>query len=830
VLKALLPESGKDIRGQMRSIEELLVESGYSGRRKEFHDLVRILDSEIRLITPTDPKGSETADDSKAKVEVGHKFYQLTHDYLVHSLREWLTRKQKETRRGRAELRLAERAALWNAKPENRLLPSLWEYLNIRLHTDKAKWTSSQGKAMAKAGRYHGIRASLVGIAIVAVTAVGFAVNARVQERENRNYANALVQSLLAANTADLADLVGEIAKYHQWATPLLRKVVEGKESTRKQKLHASLTLLKDDPLQADYVLEQLLGAQVEEVTVIITLLRPYKGRVKQRLWETVKSGTIGERRRAAAALAAYDSENTDWQKVRSDVVTSLVSVAPVESKQWTEMLRPVRTQLVEPIQARYRDRSPQRDSERQLAAAALADYLNDQPKKLTELILLADNDREFLPFLEALRSHRSACVDDFRSFLSQSPPSNAEPGIPDRFWKKQANAAVCLLGLGERETVWPLLKNSENPSLRSFIIDRLARLGADYNSLSDRLGQESDPSTRQALILALGEFDAGKLSERERQGLVEKLSALYRHDPDPGVHSAAGWTLRQCQSEKTVPRLDAELQMASTKSGGTNGRWFINSEGQTFVVVNGPADFLMGDEKNTGQGRPNKVTIARRFAIAAHEVTVTQFKKFTGGYARNRVFTPEADCPANSVTWFGAAAYCNWLSQQEGIPKEQQCYEKNEKGEYGPGMKIPADCLRRTGYRLPTEAEWEYVCRANTRTSFSFGEPEELLPRYTWYVDNSRSRTWPVGRLRPNALGVFDMHGNLWEWCQDRWEQTGERSSGASETVEQNSARALRGGAFSVHPSNLRSASRTDVQPDDRNSSIGFRPARTYP
>ena len=88
------------------------------------------------------------------------------------------------------------------------------------------------------------------------------------------------MQSLLAANTADVADLVREIDKYHQWANPLLREIINGKETTRKQKLHASLALLKDDPSQADYVFEQLLSAQVEEVPVIITLLRPHKDRV----------------------------------------------------------------------------------------------------------------------------------------------------------------------------------------------------------------------------------------------------------------------------------------------------------------------------------------------------------------------------------------------------------------------------------------------------------------------------------------------------------------------------------------------------------------------
>jgi serine/threonine protein kinase len=115
VLKALLPESGTDIKGHMRSQQELLNASAYASRPRDFDDLLRILDSEIRLITPTDPEGKDDAD--QHTVQAGAKYYQLTHDYLVHSLRDWLTRKQKETRKGRAELLLADRAAVWNARP-----------------------------------------------------------------------------------------------------------------------------------------------------------------------------------------------------------------------------------------------------------------------------------------------------------------------------------------------------------------------------------------------------------------------------------------------------------------------------------------------------------------------------------------------------------------------------------------------------------------------------------------------------------------------------------------------------------------------------------------
>src|SRR5438094_7675754 len=85
-------------------------------------------------------------------------------------------------------------------------------------------------------------------------------------------------------------------------------------------------------------------------------------------------------------------------------------------------------------------------------------------------------------------------------------------------------------------------------------------------------------------------------------------------------------------------------------------------------------------------------------------------------------------------------------------------------------GMTLPADYLQRSGYRLPTEAEWEYACRAGAVTSRYYGESEELLGKYAWYGSNSAGHTWPVGMLKPNDLGLFDMHGNVYTWCQERF------------------------------------------------------------
>ena len=122
---------------------------------------------------------------------------------------------------------------------------------------------------------------------------------------------------------------------------------------------------------------------------------------------------------------------------------------------------------------------------------------------------------------------------------------------------------------------------------------------------------------------------------------------------------------------------------------------------------------------------------------------------------------------PQKRVTWYQAAAYCNWLSKQEGLAA---CYEANPKGKYAQGMKIVPNVL---GYRLPTEAEWEYACRAGAGTSRYYGGSEELLGRYAWYSQNSRNRIWPCGRLKPNDFGLFDMLGNVYEWCQDIYPPT---------------------------------------------------------
>ena len=131
--------------------------------------------------------------------------------------------------------------------------------------------------------------------------------------------------------------------------------------------------------------------------------------------------------------------------------------------------------------------------------------------------------------------------------------------------------------------------------------------------------------------------------------------------------------------------------------------------------------------------------------------------------------------------------------------------------------------------YRLPTEAEWEWACRAKSIGRFSFGDDQARLKEHAWYNKNSAGKTHPVGQLQPNAWGLYDMHGNVWEWCQDWFGSFTERPVNDPKGPGSGESRVIRGGSWTLDRGTLRSADRRSSNPDNRNGHIGFRVARTF-
>jgi formylglycine-generating enzyme required for sulfatase activity len=417
---------------------------------------------------------------------------------------------------------------------------------------------------------------------------------------------------------------------------------------------------------------------------------------------------------------------------------------------------------------------------------------------------------------------------------------------------------------IGQAEEVWPKLQHSRDPRLRSFIVNWLAPLGVNPHEIAAELERivpvlkptpaerqqamdailfSPETSKRRALILALGQYDTDRLPPDERKSLIAKLLDLYRNDPDAGVHGASEWTLRRWKLGELLRTTDAELQ--GLKDRGDR-RWYVNSQGQSFAVVNGPVEFLMGSPDNEPD-RDSDETLHRRrinqrFALATKAITREQYQQFVRtnpkhGFTGIERWSPDPEGPHIGASWYDAAAYCNWLSEQEGLDRSQWCYDPNDEGEYAEGMKIVADFLERAGYRLPTEAEWEYACRAGAVTSRYYGQSVELLGQYAWYSENSKDQAWPCGRVKPNDLGLFDPLGNVYEWCQDQYEQypqgTVEDRKNHIRTFEnilEKYPRLVRGEMFTIPPGFVRSALRHWSHPSNRSIYAGFRPSRTYP
>jgi formylglycine-generating enzyme required for sulfatase activity len=869
VLKALLPEQGTDIKGAMRSYDQLLAASGYAGRPKDFDELLRILDTEVRLITPTEaaePADSDAVGPPQSR-GASRKCYQLTHDYLVPSLRQWMARKQRGTRRGRAELRLSERAVFWSVKPQPRHLPGWWEWLSIRLFTRRQDWTPGQSKMMRKADAHHLLRGLAWTAMLAVVVSTILTIRGQVIQQNQAAHAAGLVQRLLDANIEQVPAIIGELAPYRRWTDPLLAAASADAERTgsRSRQLDASLALLPVDPGQVEYLYRRLLDADPQEAAILIQQLAGHRGELVPRLWAVVDQpprDREGQRLRAAAALAAYDPDSPRWDRAAGPVAEQLVALDPM----FLGSLRPARSKLLRPLAAVVRETSEDRTTVRMLASNILADYAADRPALLVSLIRDAD-EKQFAVLFPKLSARSAEALPLLQQALQSDSDGTKTDHDPEARAKRQANAAIALLRLGRPEFAWQLLRHRPDPRARSYLIHRLGTLRADPQVIIEQWGREREVSTRRALLLSLSQFGLDRLSQAQRELLVPSLAKLYREDPDPGLHAALEWLLRQWKQDRLLPplsepqpgdekrraraeRLQQVRRQWAKDPQAAEPRWYVNHQGQTMVLIPGPVEALVGSpptelgREGGSEGQteaPQRKRIGRAFAMAAKEVTVAQFLRFRPDHRYNKQFARSADCPVTGVTWYDAAAYCNWLTSQDQLGDDQQCYLPNAAGKFAEGMKMAPDCLRRGGYRLPTEAEWEYACRAGSATARYYGETAELLGEYAWYTGNSRDR-WllPVGSLKPNDLGLFDMLGNAMEWTQGANRRPAPAANAACSEdaldagdlaqIDDTIGRVSRGCSFLSYALNVRSAYRNWGRPSYVSLVIGLRPARTLP
>jgi formylglycine-generating enzyme required for sulfatase activity/predicted Ser/Thr protein kinase len=429
-----------------------------------------------------------------------------------------------------------------------------------------------------------------------------------------------------------------------------------------------------------------------------------------------------------------------------------------------------------------------------------------------------------------------AALADDLERHLHHEPIMARPPGVIDglrKFARRHPAAAVGITGAFTVVCATAIVFLSMYGATRSALTEKRAALdglqeanrGAAktardlwVSTSGDApqvwLDREAQETARHAMAsataggeaLELGRFGEAaerfvdalaqwRVAELRRESLIEqtleRLRSAIAADRVRSAEEALG-RLRALKVDDAVVRpLAAEVSLL-----------------QLEMVAVPPGAFAMGGNELPAERPIHTVHVAQGFRISATEITQGQFLAVMG---RNpSIFADRLVHPVENVSWFDALDFCNRLSARTGLSPRYRLSDVVTKG--GAIILAKVEYLVGPGFRLPTEAEWEYACRAGAQTTFGFGDSMSAAGEHMWNQDNSDGTTRPVGAKSPNAWGIYDMHGNVWEWCEDRWHAnyTGAPADGSAWLDGGVPAeRAIRGGCWADRPLYCRAAYR---------------------
>ena len=731
VLRALLPEGGEsNLKGQMCSYERLREVAGYAEHPADFEELIKLLDGQLRLITPVDqgsvthnsgkPNALEPSDvqDSDAQpdpriapsahsasngselAEPIQKHYQLTHDYLVGAIREWLTRKQKETRRGRAELCLSEYSALWNRRSEKRFLPGWLEFLRIHVFTRHRERTEAERRLVKSANRYYAVRGCIVlllaGILVTSGLAVRHNLNKKhlaiQQENEIRN-AKSLVATLLTSPPNVVPHSLASVTPLSEYALPLLRDTFEDETADRDTRMISAFAMAQLGEVQHEFLIASIRHAPASQSQNIVTALNHERDRAETELFTAFR--------------------NAEDLTYRAKLATILLHFGNSD---------PARSML---------------------------EQISGDPEPRTR-------------FIDEFPSWHIS-LDGLDELLIPTDDSNA-----------LLSGLCCAL--------------AEVPAA-----DIASNRRAKFESGLQRLWIENDdPGVHSAVALLLRRWEVkepviSSLDQKQRQDVLDRqLSRALDAEANAAKLRSKAWSPND---NTNLARLH-NAQTRATKDGIWRS-WYVNSLEMTMIRLRSPVS-----------------TEVSSISVSDREVTVGQFQEFrksgeaAASTSYQRDISPTRDHPIQAVSFDHAVRFCNWLSLREELSPSYVWTENDWTQDKS------AD-----GYRIPDFQEWTYICEASTTTRFSSGNDLQDVRRYGHHSSDKTNR---CGNKLPNAWGFFDLHGNVWEWVNertyenDRWHAT------------------VRGGNY-ASSRDLASTGRTAIDVSGT-SQVGFRVARSHP
>ena len=752
ILRKLLPEQGIDIKGNMQSEDALLKASGYEEQRVAFMEVMRVLDTDLRLVTPTDPSGTTTSDDSYSQSGDGVRYYQLTHDYLVPAIEEWLTRRQRETRRGRSELRLAEYASVWATKPISKYLPSWLDWATISFWSAPKHWNRVERKMMRQATRRHLLRTAIGGLLAIAAIVTVWVIRYRAESIS-------LVNQLQTARTIDLPELLQQIQRRESFVVTELQEKVANSEPDSRRELINRLGLFQHDQTQSTELVKAGLNAELPMVTLIRDEVSPLPSEQEDKLDSLLHSSEESNDRRLRAAIllgqAAFpgDAESTgDASSVTDSLVEEILRHARVAPQDHNVLINGI-LPFSQPLLPTIRDIAshPDDSQRRSIATSIVIQCLAKQPEQLLSFFLDGD-DIHHEAILPTLSDRLPKLLPKIQSVAFLEIDTSLPDQEYDRLARRKATALALLHRLKKPDSTWSAFTHSEYPNVRGYLVHRIAPLGGDFELLLARYSRETRPSVRRALLIALGNFDWAAISKPLRLQAIAAAKDSFDHDPDIGIHSAAEWALRRWGQEPwTRERIEAHAQL----DPDPRKNWYVTSEGHTMAIFDARA----------------VPEIGRVFAIGTKEVSVEQMLRFDPSHEYYEYRSPTPDCPVGLLDWYGCLKYCRWLSEETEAEPMHSYPLISDLEEVDSSFD---DMLQHGAYRLPTDAEWVYACAALTKTRRYFGWSDSLAKHYYWFYDISigetgKVRYFPPGEKEPNDFGMFSMYDGVREWGHDR-------------------------------------------------------------
>ncbi|QDT12582.1 bifunctional serine/threonine-protein kinase/formylglycine-generating enzyme family protein [Planctomycetes bacterium K23_9] len=823
-LAELLPAPGANLKGHMKSREELLRASGYSEQPKQFQGMMRALDSELHLITRTDPEGkgdqSVNLSGSQSASVSTQVYYQLAHDYLVPSIRQWQVQMQQGTRKGRAEIRSAQRAEVWRSHPETRHLPTWIEWATILVFTKHDRWDDSQQRMM-KAATHRHTTSTLIVVAAMMLAVFGLFQYAAWDK------AKSLTGQLKITNVAEAPRLLEQLAGRERWSASRLRAIQDESAPDSRSYLFASIALLDSDASQVEKIRPFLQHSDPETLRLVCNTLEPYRTQLVQPLWERLGDQDLervidddgrpfSERFNAGLALAKFDPPRLDelehakrWHRHADYLADELIFFRNIDMQFYSSLLelaKPLAPIIATRLSSVISD-FDEVESRRESSLSLLTDLFADRPVTLARHMMHGGVE-QLAPKAKLFEKHR----DEIRPLLDRYVKK--EISMRDPMWRRaateKANAAALLLRLGaSSDAIWSVFKPDavterdvvSDLSPEDWIRDELKRLlpedafekipaDCDLLSLQMRLaeltfGRSLNPTARTKLVQrvrGLG-VDPSTIARRlliesdvdVRCGLLQALGNYQATELDDDlrdhvVTAVKGWFRTSAEASIHANafwflNLDSwgnrqwvqgEI-VPSDHSIKSDRQWYVNQSGQTMIQL--PQHDPLDEY---------------RIDAAMGEVTLGQLRQWSTDPEKVKYWSGSSlDCAVGQVSYQEAVEYCNWLSIANGLGEDQLCYPVREQGGDDP-VELVADYQLRSGYRLATANEYFFMASSGCLTDYSFGSSasptalegeEELWDGYSANLIGDGDASWPIAQVRPNGFGIFDTYMNVREW-----------------------------------------------------------------